>query len=60
MVAGPAPFPVVPAPVMPLPTIDASSPVARQEMERVVREKFPDRSTWGQVCIDIIRYSTFE
>lgn len=62
MVAGLAPFPAVPAPVMllPLPTIDASSPAARQEMERVVREKFPDWSTWGEVCIDIIRYSTFE
>lgn len=49
-----------PIPVSQLPEIDEGSPEARAEIHRVVREHFPNRSSWPEVCLDIIRTSTFE
>lgn len=49
-----------PVPVTQLPEIDPASPEARAEMLRVVRERFPIRSTWPGVSLEIIQAATFE
>lgn len=51
MVAGHVRVPNPPPPPL---AIDAASP------ERMVRDKFPDLVTWMDVCLDIIRYSTYK
>ncbi|XP_037456597.1 uncharacterized protein LOC119327607 [Triticum dicoccoides] len=43
-----------------LPEIDASSPEASAEMQRVVRERFPNRSSWPDILLDILRFAMFE
>uniref|UniRef100_A0A453D946 Uncharacterized protein n=1 Tax=Aegilops tauschii subsp. strangulata TaxID=200361 RepID=A0A453D946_AEGTS len=47
-------------PVPVLPEIDASSPEAQAEMPRVVRERFPNRSRWPDILLEILRFATFE
>lgn len=49
-----------PVPVAQLPEIDASSPVAQAEILRVVRERFPIRSEWPAILMEIVRFATFE
>lgn len=39
--------------------VDASSPEARVEMLRVVTERFPDRSEWGELLVQVIHTSSF-
>ena len=43
-----------------LPEIDASSPEALAEMQRVVRERFPNRSKWPDIFMEIMRQATYE
>ncbi|KAE8798148.1 hypothetical protein D1007_26618 [Hordeum vulgare] len=50
---------VVPTPVMLLPTAELRSSKARAEMLRVVRGKFPDRTSWPGIMVEIIRMATF-
>lgn len=49
-----------PVPVTQLPEIDAASPEARAEIQRVVGERFPIRSKWPDILLEIIRFATFE
>ncbi|KAE8798223.1 hypothetical protein D1007_26517 [Hordeum vulgare] len=57
----PAPLtaPLRPFTAMELPWVESSTPEARAEMVRVVRERFPDRSRWPDICVEIIRCSEF-
>ncbi|KAE8766501.1 hypothetical protein D1007_62271 [Hordeum vulgare] len=48
-----------PFPSMELPWVESSTPEARTEMVRVVRERFPDRSRLPEICVEIIRCSEF-
>ncbi|XP_044329215.1 uncharacterized protein [Triticum aestivum] len=48
-----------PPAVAPLALIDPDSPAARREMRRVVRERFPDRSEWADIHLQIIGHATF-
>ncbi|KAE8808239.1 hypothetical protein D1007_15379 [Hordeum vulgare] len=41
------------------PQIDSRSPEAREEILRVVRERFPIREAWPEICIEVIRSSSF-
>ncbi|KAE8779845.1 hypothetical protein D1007_47074 [Hordeum vulgare] len=63
MVEEPLPEPLSaslrPFPSMELPWVESSTPEARAEMVRVLRERFPDRSRWPEICIEIIRSSKF-
>ena len=43
----------------PLPEIDPNSPEARNEMSRVVLERFPDRDEWGEIHLHILRHANF-
>ncbi|KAE8780752.1 hypothetical protein D1007_46047 [Hordeum vulgare] len=45
--------------VAPLPLIDSDLPEARREMQRVVLDRFHDRSGWSDIHIEIIRYAIF-
>ncbi|KAE8781893.1 hypothetical protein D1007_44836 [Hordeum vulgare] len=63
MVEEPLPEPVTatlrPFPSMELLWVESSTPEARAEMVRVVRERFPDRSRWPEICVEVIRCSEF-
>ncbi|KAE8809194.1 hypothetical protein D1007_14239 [Hordeum vulgare] len=48
-----------PVPVEMQPPIDSHSPAARTEILRVVRDRFPIRDAWPEVCVDVIRNITF-
>ncbi|KAE8794862.1 hypothetical protein D1007_30428 [Hordeum vulgare] len=48
-----------PTPVMLLPTTELRSAEAHAEMLRVVRGKFPDRTSWLGIMVEIIRMATF-
>lgn len=48
-----------PIPVEQLLPIEASSPEAWAEMRRVVRVRFPVRSEWPELCVQVICNSTF-
>ncbi|KAE8771940.1 hypothetical protein D1007_56117 [Hordeum vulgare] len=40
------------------PQVDSRSPEAREEILRVVRERFPIRDAWPEICVEVIRNST--
>ncbi|KAE8807848.1 hypothetical protein D1007_15789 [Hordeum vulgare] len=46
-------------PVEMRPQIDSRSREAREEILRVVRERFPLREKWPEICVEVIRSSTF-
>ncbi|KAE8815568.1 hypothetical protein D1007_07037 [Hordeum vulgare] len=50
---------VEPIPVEMRPEVDLHSPEAREEILRVVRERFPIRAAWSKICVEVIRNSTF-
>ncbi|KAE8766895.1 hypothetical protein D1007_61812 [Hordeum vulgare] len=39
--------------------IDSRSPEAREEILRVLRERFPLREKWPEICVEVIRSNTF-
>ncbi|KAE8767841.1 hypothetical protein D1007_60752 [Hordeum vulgare] len=47
------------APVEMRPQIDLHSPEAREEILRVVRERFPLREKWPEICVEVIGSSSF-
>lgn len=63
MVEEPLPEPLSaslrPFPLTELPWVESSTSEAKAEMVRVVRERFPDRSRWPEICVKIIRSSEF-
>ncbi|KAE8817967.1 hypothetical protein D1007_04323 [Hordeum vulgare] len=59
MVAAPM-APIVPTPVAQLSFVELHSLKARMEMLQVVRGRFPDRSRWPEIMVEIIRTATFE
>ncbi|KAE8772517.1 hypothetical protein D1007_55476 [Hordeum vulgare] len=63
MVEDPLPEPLTaslrPFPSTELPWVESSTPEARAEMVRVVRERFLDRSRWPEICVEIIQSSGF-
>ncbi|KAE8783173.1 hypothetical protein D1007_43390 [Hordeum vulgare] len=48
-----------PTPMMLLPSAELCSAEARAEMLWVVRGKFPDRTIWPGIMVEIIRMATF-
>ncbi|KAE8778329.1 hypothetical protein D1007_48762 [Hordeum vulgare] len=52
--------PLRPFPAMRQPWVESATPEARAEMLRVVRERFPDRSSWPGIYIEIIQYADFD
>lgn len=58
-VAAPVALPP-PTPVSLLPQIDVESQEARAEIQRVVRERFPDPSEWPDRALEVMRRATFE
>ncbi|KAE8818777.1 hypothetical protein D1007_03375 [Hordeum vulgare] len=49
----------MPVPVEMRPQIDLRSPEAGEEILRVVRERFPLREKCPEICVKVIRSSTF-
>ncbi|KAE8779362.1 hypothetical protein D1007_47632 [Hordeum vulgare] len=49
----------LPVPVEIQPQIDSHSSEARVEILRAVRERFPIRSVWSEICVEVIRNNTF-
>ena len=45
---------------LPPPPGDVNSPKAYQEMERVVRERFPDRSMWSEIFESILQHARYD
>ncbi|KAE8788597.1 hypothetical protein D1007_37349 [Hordeum vulgare] len=41
------------------PPIDSHSLAAREEILRVVRERFPNRAAWPEIYVEVIRNNTF-